>query len=1015
VAETFNPYADWLGVRSASAQPNHYELLKLETFASDQDAILTAANVQMAKVRGIRPAERVDDWRRVLDELATAKHCLTDFVEKSRYDATLRAQGWLEPTARSGATSTGAASAAAEAGVKRSAYMEVTDAAVSNPMPPQFGSGKTVGTSGNSANPTANAAAWQPGTNLLPPSPRVSPNAAAANKSDGASGSTQPSAQAFSGAAADGRIPAAAPKPKLQFPGETVPTAKVPVAPAPIPPSPVSIPPSPAVGLPTQAAGFPAPTFPAGTPQSGSAFNQFPRPFPPVPMPGLGAQGAVPTNAVPPNAIPPNAMPQQPMPQPPFAGQFFPGGPMRPGVNPQFQQFAPGAPGVPNFFPQPPGAPNPYAPAPMQPPGGMPNYYPQQGAAPGFAGNYPPQGMPPQAMMPQSTMPQPAAPQMSQPAGGNFLDDVLSGPTRGRASPMDELGFGDSPAAPRTTEGWHSGGFPNPTPASTGAVGEIGEAPPAAFQHVEYEPSETEASRRPRYSSNSPQSSRSQQGSRTLLIGGALGAVAVLASVLIAVIVLKQKDPTVAVSDPTANGSNDSSVPPQYQPAPKPLATPKVPAHDAPNSKHPGPAAQPATPPADKPTVAKNPSGTSPNPESPPAKTPGANTGGKPSSGLVIQPTTPQPAKPKPVAVDPMKAARLNRLLSDVRHKLGERDLDDANRLMAEATPLAVTPEQTDRVARMATLVRYVGEFWNAVRDAMGGLKVTDEIDVGSTKVIVVDKDERSLTIHLGGGNKHFTLRDMPSGFAVALADRWLDPKKPENKVFVGSFYAVDPILLENDPDNAKRLWDDASAAGVSDGAYLLPLLNPEPAGTDMTGSAADSLPPVPDVKDVDRITLKVKEEFDDAIVAATTPIKVGELVQRLFDAADSSDDPVRRYVLYVSARDIAAKSGLAKLAVDAIDRTAKEFRIDALDMKADTFLNFPPTTAAGGREVARVAMALVDEAVSVKRIDLASRLAQVAVVAAQVSGGDALKKQATQRSKEVAAMADKKMASDPK
>ena len=409
-----------------------------------------------------------------------------------------------------------------------------------------------------------------------------------------------------------------------------------------------------------------------------------------------------------------------------------------------------------------------------------------------------------------------------------------------------------------------------------------------------------------------------------MLIGGALAAVALLAAVLVAVIVMKQKDPTVAVSDPAANTWNDSSDPSQHQPAPKPLATPKVPAHDTPNSKHPGPTAQPATPPANKPPVetsANDPSGTTPKPEPRPAKTPDANPGGKSSSGLVIQPTTPQPAKPKPVTVDPVKAARLNRLLGNVRHKLGERDLDDANRLMAEATPLAVTPEQTDRVARMAALVRYVGEFWNAVRDAMGGLKVTDEIDVGSTKVIVVDKDERSLTIHLGGGNKHFTLRDMPSGLAVALADRWLDPKKPENKVFVGSFYAVDPVLLENDPDNAKQLWNEASAAGVSDGAYLLPLLNPEPAGTDMTGSAADSLPPIPDVKDVDRITLKVKEEFDDAIVAATTPIKVGELIQRLFDAADSSDDPVRRYVLYVSARDISAKSGLAKLTVDAIDR----------------------------------------------------------------------------------------------
>jgi hypothetical protein len=176
-----------------------------------------------------------------------------------------------------------------------------------------------------------------------------------------------------------------------------------------------------------------------------------------------------------------------------------------------------------------------------------------------------------------------------------------------------------------------------------------------------------------------------------------------------------------------------------------------------------------------------------------------------------------------------------------------------------------------------------------------------------------------------------------------------------------------------------------------------------------------DSLPPVPDIKDVDRITLKVKEEFDEAIVGASTPTKFGELVQRFFDAADSSDDPVRRYVLYVQARDLSVKAGRAKLMIDAIDRIAKEFRVDALDMKADTLSNYPPTTTAGGREVMHAAMELVDEAVAAKRMAVASRFAQAAVVAAQVSKGNDLIKQATQRSKEVAAMASKKMASDPK
>ena len=59
---------------------------------------------------------------------------------------------------------------------------------------------------------------------------------------------------------------------------------------------------------------------------------------------------------------------------------------------------------------------------------------------------------------------------------------------------------------------------------------------------------------------------------------------------------------------------------------------------------------------------------------------------------------------------------------------------------------------------------------------------------------------------------------------AHGLALRWLDPKKPENKVFVGAFYLVDP---KTGPEQAKQAWDEAAAAGV-DVKNLLPLLQPE-------------------------------------------------------------------------------------------------------------------------------------------------------------------------------------------
>ena len=52
----------------------------------------------MAKVRGVRPGNRVSEWGRLLDELAEAKRCLTDPDQKSRYDQGLRQQMSAAPS-----------------------------------------------------------------------------------------------------------------------------------------------------------------------------------------------------------------------------------------------------------------------------------------------------------------------------------------------------------------------------------------------------------------------------------------------------------------------------------------------------------------------------------------------------------------------------------------------------------------------------------------------------------------------------------------------------------------------------------------------------------------------------------------------------------------------------------------------------------------------------------------------------------------------------------------------------
>ena len=193
----------------------------------------------------------------------------------------------------------------------------------------------------------------------------------------------------------------------------------------------------------------------------------------------------------------------------------------------------------------------------------------------------------------------------------------------------------------------------------------------------------------------------------------------------------KRNEPPVAVTDPPANGSTDGSTgASQNPPTPKTLVAPPNPAHDPANTKTTGPTTPTGSNSDSKTAVVpppKNTVGTNPTPKPAPMKNPGSNSGtpspNKNPKPLILQPTpdaTPKP--PKPPVVDPAKAARLNRTLTEVRQKLAERNQDDANRMIAEAKTLAVTPEQQDRVQRMSAAGEICRRIPGAVRDAMKGL-----------------------------------------------------------------------------------------------------------------------------------------------------------------------------------------------------------------------------------------------------------------------------------------------------
>ena len=90
MADTFNPYVEWLGLPESGGDRDHYELLGLERFESDDARITAAADRALARVRKFRPGAHARAWQQLLDELSTAKKVLLDPASKRNYDQRLR-------------------------------------------------------------------------------------------------------------------------------------------------------------------------------------------------------------------------------------------------------------------------------------------------------------------------------------------------------------------------------------------------------------------------------------------------------------------------------------------------------------------------------------------------------------------------------------------------------------------------------------------------------------------------------------------------------------------------------------------------------------------------------------------------------------------------------------------------------------------------------------------------------------------------------------------------------------
>ena len=173
----------------------------------------------------------------------------------------------------------------------------------------------------------------------------------------------------------------------------------------------------------------------------------------------------------------------------------------------------------------------------------------------------------------------------------------------------------------------------------------------------------------------------------------------------------------------------------------------------------------------------------------------------------------------------PGQAADAEGILDEVRAAMAERDLEAAKAKLAEAAVARGDEGFSVERQRLQLLGEYLEEFWQSVEQGARSLQPLDELVIGDVRTSVVEYQPGLLVLRVKGENRRYTVKTLPARVALTLAERVLKPDSPQNKVFFGTFLAMDG---RGDRELARKLWTEAQQANV-DVSALLPELGQTP------------------------------------------------------------------------------------------------------------------------------------------------------------------------------------------
>ncbi|EAQ77337.1 hypothetical protein [Blastopirellula marina] len=355
---------------------------------------------------------------------------------------------------------------------------------------------------------------------------------------------------------------------------------------------------------------------------------------------------------------------------------------------------------------------------------------------------------------------------------------------------------------------------------------------------------------------------------------------------------------------------------------------------------------------------------------------------------------TPESTSPAMVAEmngESSPVIQLGQMLTAARQALVERRPDDAQRILAEATPLAELPAHQQKVARLQKLADQVGLFWAAVSEELAGLTADTDLTVGPTVARIVENRADYLVIRVNGENRRYTLADLPAGLAMHFATEGLADDDAQSKMIRGAYLLVAP---KGGVERAAAMWDEAKQAGADLGD--LPLV-----ATDNYNLADDLLVQVavPSDSSLTAATAQFQEKWATAFANAKRASDHTELAKKLLSEGKSIDDDAQlQFVTFRYALAEAAKGGELPLCNEIVLDWAKRFSIDPLEWDLKSYQLAAASEGALQQErVAKYALTLAPRLLKAGRRDEAVTVAETAAVAAKKARNKGLVEQVEQ------------------